>query len=96
MDAKWIGIGLAFGLVVGIATENLGLWLGVGIALGAAFGAYQAKKKSPPPSLKARDMTWVPRLGPIRPRVGTDSAPRTNHPPLERRHRHVIGIAAHV
>ncbi len=49
MDAKWIGIGLAFGLVVGIATGNLGLWLGVGIALGAAFGAYQAKKKSPPP-----------------------------------------------
>ena len=49
MDAKWIGIGLAFGLVVGIATGNLGLWLAVGIALGAAFGAYQAKKKSPPP-----------------------------------------------
>lgn len=48
MDAKWIGIGLAFGVVVGIATDSLGLWIGVGIALGAAFGAHQAKKSPPP------------------------------------------------
>jgi uncharacterized membrane protein YfcA len=49
MDAKWIGIGLLFGVVVGVATDHLGLWLGIGIALGAAMGAWQAKKKSPPP-----------------------------------------------
>lgn len=49
MDVKWIGIGLCFGVVVGIATDSLGLWLGVGCALGAAFGAYQAKKKGQPP-----------------------------------------------
>jgi hypothetical protein len=49
MDAKWIGIGLMFGVVAGIATDKLGLWIGIGIALGAAMGAWQAKKKTPPP-----------------------------------------------
>ncbi len=33
-----IGLGLAIGISVGLATESLVVWIGIGICLGFAFG----------------------------------------------------------
>ena len=36
--AVCIGLGVAFGAVIGITTHDLGLWMGVGVAIGAGLG----------------------------------------------------------
>ena len=33
-----IAIGIVFGTVIGVLTDNIGLWLSVGIAIGAGVG----------------------------------------------------------
>ena len=39
-----LGLGVAIGSAIGVATDNLALWLGVGIAIGAGLGSYSQKK----------------------------------------------------
>ncbi|EAR11794.1 hypothetical protein PI23P_01280 [Polaribacter irgensii 23-P] len=34
---RFIGLGLVFGTVVGVLTDNIGLWLSLGIVFGAAL-----------------------------------------------------------
>ena len=42
-----MAMGVAFGSIVGVLTDNIGLWLPVGIAIGAGIGSRmdQVKKK---------------------------------------------------
>jgi hypothetical protein len=40
-----VALGVLFGVLVGIALENIGLWICVGLAIGAAFD-HTKKKKS--------------------------------------------------
>lgn len=42
--ASGIGLGMIFGVAIGVATDNLGLWIGVGLALGAGIGNSLMKK----------------------------------------------------
>lgn len=39
-----VGLGLIFGTVLGIITDNLGLWLSMGIVFGAAYEAKLSKQ----------------------------------------------------
>jgi hypothetical protein len=41
----YIGLGIIFGVVVGVLTDNVGLWIALGLALGAGM-SQQAKKKA--------------------------------------------------
>ena len=42
-----MALGVAFGSVVGVLTDNIGLWIGVGIAIGAGVGnGMQAQNKN--------------------------------------------------
>ncbi len=34
----WIAIGVATGVAIGVATDELGLWISLGVAIGAALG----------------------------------------------------------
>lgn len=43
-QGQGIAIGIALGLMVGIATDNIALWLCIGVALGAAYST-NAKKE---------------------------------------------------
>ena len=40
---SYIGLGLIFGVVVGMAQDNVGLWMALGLVFGAAM--YTAAKK---------------------------------------------------
>ena len=40
-----MAIGIALGLMVGIATDNIALWLCIGVALGAAYEGKSKVKK---------------------------------------------------
>ena len=33
-----VAIGIVFGTIIGVATDNIGLWLSLGIAIGAGVG----------------------------------------------------------
>ena len=41
----FIAIGLAFGVVIGTALDNIGLWIAIGIALGIAVGAMRSRRE---------------------------------------------------
>ena len=36
-QAQGVAIGIAFGLMVGLATDNIALWLCIGVAIGASY-----------------------------------------------------------
>ena len=38
-------MGISFGTLVGIVTDNIGLWLSVGLAIGAGVGNSLAQKE---------------------------------------------------
>ena len=40
-----IGIGLIFGVAIGITTNNLGLWLALGVVFGSAWEARYARNE---------------------------------------------------
>ena len=44
-QGQGIAIGIALGLMVGLATDNIALWLCVGVALGAAYEGKSKVKK---------------------------------------------------
>ena len=45
--AKYLGIGMALGAAIGVATDNIGIWLSLGIVFGAGYAkTKQAKKDS--------------------------------------------------
>ena len=48
MDKRYIGIGIALGVVFGAATDHVGLGLALGIVLGAAIGAAKARRNDEP------------------------------------------------
>lgn len=39
-----MGMGIAIGLAIGAATDNLGLWIALGVAIGAAYGPVMNSK----------------------------------------------------
>jgi hypothetical protein len=41
---KSIGIGMIIGVVIGIATDNIGLWLSLGLVFGASYGKTKQAK----------------------------------------------------
>jgi hypothetical protein len=41
-----IGLGLIFGTVLGVITDNLGLWLSLGIIFGAAYESKLSKAET--------------------------------------------------
>lgn len=43
--AALMGAGIAVGISVGVATNNLALWTGVGVAMGVALAADRHKKR---------------------------------------------------
>ena len=43
-QGQGIAIGIALGLMVGLATDNIALWLCIGVALGASYEGYNKKK----------------------------------------------------
>ncbi len=45
MDRKWIGIGLALGVVFGVALHNIALGIGIGLAAGALIGVARARRE---------------------------------------------------
>ena len=45
MDRKWIGVGLALGLVFGVALHNIAVGIGVGLAAGALIGVARARRE---------------------------------------------------
>jgi len=44
-QGQGIAIGIALGLMVGLATDNIALWLCIGVALGAAYEGKSKVKK---------------------------------------------------
>jgi hypothetical protein len=48
MDRKFIGLGIALGVVFGAATDHIGLGLALGLVFGAAIGAARARRDGPP------------------------------------------------
>ena len=42
--AKGIGIGMALGAAIGVATDNIGLWLSLGIVFGAGYAKTKQSK----------------------------------------------------
>jgi hypothetical protein len=44
VDKRYIGIGIALGVVFGAATDHVGLGLALGIVFGAALGAAKARR----------------------------------------------------
>lgn len=40
---RYIALGIIFGSVVGVITDNVGLWIPLGLCLGAAFAETRAK-----------------------------------------------------
>lgn len=34
---RWLGAGIAIGVAIGAATDNMGLWIALGVAFGAAL-----------------------------------------------------------
>jgi hypothetical protein len=53
------GIGIALGVLVGMATENLPLWIGVGAALGTAVGVGWAEAARDRATAKSPPQYWV-------------------------------------
>jgi hypothetical protein len=45
VDRKWIGVGLALGLVFGVALHNIAVGIGVGLAAGALIGVARARRE---------------------------------------------------
>jgi len=45
VDRKWIGIGLALGVVFGVALHNIALGIGIGLAAGALIGVARARRE---------------------------------------------------
>ena len=43
-QGQGIAIGIALGLMVGLATDNIALWLWIGVARGASYVGYNKKK----------------------------------------------------
>jgi hypothetical protein len=43
--ARGLVLGIAFGLVIGSATDNMGMWLALGIAIGVALDSASRKNK---------------------------------------------------
>jgi hypothetical protein len=45
--ASWLGIGIAMGLIIGLALDNISIGLALGVAIGAAMmaGASRSKKQ---------------------------------------------------
>lgn len=41
-----IGPGILFGVIIGLALDNIGLWISLGLVIGVALD-YEKKKKSP-------------------------------------------------
>ena len=41
------GIGLLPGIIIGSASENIGLWISLGLCFGAGIGTILEKKKKP-------------------------------------------------
>jgi hypothetical protein len=48
MDSRFIGMGLALGVVIGAVTDHMGLGIALGIVFGAVLGAAKAKRDVPP------------------------------------------------
>ena len=44
-QGQGIAIGIALGLMVGLATDNIALWLCIGVAIGAAYEGKSKVKK---------------------------------------------------
>jgi hypothetical protein len=44
MDRKYIGLGIALGVVFGVATDHLGLGLALGIVFGTAIAAAKGRR----------------------------------------------------
>ena len=42
---RFIGIGIALGIGIGAALDNMGLGIAIGIALGAAIGSMRSHRK---------------------------------------------------
>jgi hypothetical protein len=42
-----VALGVLFGVLVGIALENIGLWICVGLAIGAAFDQQRNREQTP-------------------------------------------------
>ena len=42
-----VSLGVLFGVLVGIALENIGLWICFGVAIGAAFDQQRNKEQTP-------------------------------------------------
>ncbi len=40
----FIGLGLIFGVVIGVLTDNIGLWIALGLAIGAGMSGHAKKK----------------------------------------------------
>lgn len=43
-SGAYMGVGIALGTAIGVATDNMGLWLPMGLVFGASMTAAQAKK----------------------------------------------------
>lgn len=44
--SRYIGLGIIFGTVVGVALDNVGLWIALGLVFGAAYAQTKAKSGS--------------------------------------------------
>jgi hypothetical protein len=43
--AKWIGVGIAIGVIFGIALHSVGVGILFGVALGAGIAAFMARRE---------------------------------------------------
>ena len=47
MTVNGAGVGLLFGVIVGVLTDNVGLWISAGLCLGAGVGSTLKGNKEP-------------------------------------------------